>query len=148
MPESDVNFIPGFQNLAGTTRITGQSSFVPVQAAEYQNATDVYIDWKRGTFQVLKLIVPTTNVYLVNPINGQTCSILLIQDNVGNRLVEWKANYLGHAMDINIYPTLKWMGGGEAPSLTTDADTDDMVSLKWLDWPIKCYWAMYTLGMT
>lgn len=143
--------VPGFQKLAGSTLFEGQPAFVPVQANQFKtDENDAYVDWSRGIFQVLLLDAPLTNIHLVRPVNGQTCSLLLVQDTVGNRLVEWLANYFDHPLDTietDLYPTIKWMSGGSAPVLSTDADTGDMISLKWLQTPLKVYWGMYTLGM-
>jgi hypothetical protein len=121
-------------------------AYIPV----YHHAKNgpVEINWRRGTFHVVILEQATTTLTFANPIEGMTCSVLLVQDNAGGRLVEWDANYSGHPMDPNIYPTIKWMNGGDAPELTSDANAGDMVSLKWLVWPGKYYWGMYTLGMT
>lgn len=140
--------IPGFQKLAGATVIEGQPTYVPVQTNQFKtDENDAYVDWSRGIFQVLLLNVPTTNIHLVRPVNGQTCSLLLVQDGVGGRGVEWKADYLDHPLDTDLYPTIKWMAGGFAPELSTDANAGDMISLKWLQVPLKVYWGMYTLWM-
>lgn len=141
--------VPGFQKLAGSTLFEGQPAFVPVQANQFKtDENDAYVDWARGVFQVLLLNVPNTNIHLVRPVNGQTCSLLLVQDNVGDRGVTWLAHYhSGPSYPDSGYPTIKWMAGGDPPGLSTDADSGDMISLKWLQFPLEAYWGMYTLGM-
>lgn len=78
------------------------------------SGTSATIDWNAGQKQVLVLGANTT-LSFVNPPGPGSFILRLVQDATGSRTVTWPAS-------------VKWPGG-TAPTLTTAANGEDLISL-------------------
>ena len=76
------------------------------------------IDWKKGNG--FKFTFGAQNETFTFTAPTKTCRLMLtlIQDGVGSRTVTWPA-------------TIKWGGGGTAPTLTTAANARDKIAFEW-----------------
>lgn len=76
------------------------------------SGTTKTINWLNGNRQKITLTANCTLTF-TNPTNGQTTTLVIIQDATGSRTITW--------------PTIKWVGA-TAPTLSTAASNIDIVS--------------------
>ena len=105
--------------LGGELDAQAHSIGFTLQTATY-NATTTTIDWKNGN--KAKMTFGAGNIgtlAFTNPTKPCSVQIILVQDGTGSRVVT--------AWDSDI----KWAGGGTAPTLSTSANSVDVVSFLW-----------------
>lgn len=78
-------------------------------------AVSLAINWDSGSTQYVTLTGSPTLSTPTNPLNGQVYRLRLIQDAIGSRTVIWWAGII-------------W-AGGSAPTLTTTATKQDIITL-------------------
>ena len=91
--------------------------------AEYDNGNSgasKTIDWNNGKYQVITLTADTVTISFTDPSPGVgSVQLRIVQDGTGSRTITWPG-------------TVLW-SGGTAPTLTTTASAEDIVTLFYND---------------
>ena len=92
---------------------------MPAGVYELIDGATIAVDWNNGATQYVVLGATGRTVTFANPVNGAVYRFIIIQDGTGSRT-------------ITTWPTVKWAGGA-APTLSTDANAEDVVTLLYAD---------------
>ncbi len=90
----------------------------------------IAIDWDNGATQYVVLGATGRTVTFAHPVEGEVYRFIIIQDGTGSRT-------------ITTWPTVKWAGGA-APTLSTDANAIDIVTLLYAN---SAYYGDCVFGM-